>query len=267
MADQRGLKGLLDVLERNDVEFFVDSGVALALHRDGEMLAWEKDIDLAVESSQIDALLSCTLAFQELGYSVVAHRYHGRLYALALTPSARRSDRDLRAAVHVFYRVRDQLVSPQTQIYVPPPAPDVIDGPRSPIGRILQRGIDRWFYQSPVPAGQPRSSRAPDNPSLTYRLGRWVYRRLDRGLMAETWPISEVYVPLTWVVPYELVFPLGTLGIDGREVPVPGRLDDYLTYRYGQWRTPVSDWCYWEDDGAIRRSRPADILRELHRTT
>lgn len=81
--------------------------------------------------------------------------------------------------------------------------------------------------------------------------------------MAETWPIREVFVPLTWVVPYDLIYPLQRQQLGNRWLPVPRRVDDYLHYRYGDWRTPVSDWCYWEDDGAIRRQRPTDALREL----
>lgn len=261
----RGLTVLADTLERAAVPYWVDSGVLLGLRRDGALVAWEKDIDLAVAGSDVDSLLKAIPMFEDAGYVADVNRYRGRVYALGLKPSIARGTDDLRAGVHVYYHVRDHLVSPQAQIYVPPPAPDVLLGSRTFVGRVAKTAIDRWFYTEPATEDAPRVSRAPDNPTVPYRLARWIYRRLDRGVMAETWPVSEIYVPFTWVVPANLVYPLTTLKIGDRAFPVPGRTDDYLTYRYGDWSTPVSDWCYWEDDGAIRRSRPSDELRMMLR--
>lgn len=41
-------------------------------------------------------------------------------------------------------------------------------------------------------------------------------------------------------------------------VHVPASLD-YLTFRYGDWRTPVEEWSL-TDDGAVREQSPADLL-------
>jgi len=45
--------------------------------------------------------------------------------------------------------------------------------------------------------------------------------------------------------------PLSELAFGGVTYPVPGRLDEYLTYRYGDWRTPKKTWDIRKDDGAI----------------
>ncbi len=262
-ASDRGLGDLTQVLQEASLEYWVDSGVLLALRRDGQLLPWEKDIDLAVTSDEVDGLLRCRAAFERTGYIVDVNRYRGRVYALGLKPGPGQPRDNLRAAVHVYYHVGRYLVSPQAQIYVPPPAPDVYTGRRSPVRRLAKAAIDRWFYTPSATTDQERVSRAPDRPTVAYRVARQVYRRLDRGLMAETWPISEIYVPLTWVVPSDLVLPLTTLPVDGRRFPVPAELDRYLSYRYGRWQEAVTDWCYWEDDGAIVRARPTAVLRRL----
>ncbi|MDP6578703.1 MAG: LicD family protein [Candidatus Marinimicrobia bacterium] len=36
-----------------------------------------------------------------------------------------------------------------------------------------------------------------------------------------------------------------------KDYTVPKDVEDYLTFRYGDWRTPVKEWDYTKDDGAI----------------
>lgn len=264
-SERRGLTQMMEVLDEASLTYWVDSGVLLGLHRDGGLLSWEKDIDLGVTGEQVPALLACAESFEALGYVSVVNRYHGLVWSLALTPGPAMPESALRAAIHVFYPMGDHLWSPQPQIYVPPPAPDIYRGRRSSMGRLLKRAVDTWFYRRGVPA-DGRVSRAPDKTrSLPYRAARLVYRSLDGGVMAETWPIREVFVPMTWVIPTELILPLSSATYDGVEIPVPHRIEPYLQYRYGDWRTAVKDWCYWEDDGGIRHQRPTIVAADLRR--
>ncbi|HHZ80239.1 MAG TPA: hypothetical protein EYN59_03870 [Candidatus Marinimicrobia bacterium] len=36
-----------------------------------------------------------------------------------------------------------------------------------------------------------------------------------------------------------------------KDYTAPKDVEDYLTFRYGDWRTPVKEWDYTKDDGAI----------------
>lgn len=38
------------------------------------------------------------------------------------------------------------------------------------------------------------------------------------------------------------------VNFEGKNYPIPTDFDGYLTARYGDWRTPVKDWNYLEDD-------------------
>ena len=105
--------------------------------------------------------------------------------------------------------------------------------------------------------------RAPEKATAFSRLLRWCYHRVDRGRLAELWPLREVYVPLTWVLPKSLVLPVTTRRIGDRDYPVPCQVEAYLAYRYGDWRQPVDCWSYWSDDGAIRHRRPFEVRDEL----
>lgn len=264
-SGRRGLDSLAATLHRHGVRFWVDSGVLLGLKRAGKINSWESDIDLAVMADQLPALLATLRGLESAGYATDVKRYRGRVYAVGLRPTEKRQEDDLRAAVHVYYPVGNYLCSPQAQIYVPPPAPEVLGSPRSSAGRAMTRLLDRWLYRTAngQPTPTPRPANAP--ASLPYRLARSAYRRIDRGRLAELWPIREVYVPLTWVVPRDLVLPLSTLEVEDAVYPVPKDVEGYLQYRYGDWRTPVREWHYWADDGAIVAAPPKDVLARLRR--
>ncbi len=45
-------------------------------------------------------------------------------------------------------------------------------------------------------------------------------------------------------IPMRLVEPWGTVHFHGQRHNVPGKVDEYLTYRYGEWRTPVHRSAY-----------------------
>lgn len=260
-ATDGGLRRIADVLEVCGVDYWVDSGVLLGLARSGRLNAWEKDIDLAVLDDQAERLVGSLDAFARAGFRVIVKRYRGTTFSVGLKPQGDGSAGALRCSIHVYYRVGAHLWSPQVELYQPPPSPDVYAGRRTWAGRLLQRVIERWF--EPPEASSPRASRIATRQVFGYRIARAVYRRIDLGWLAETWPVSEVFVPLTWVIPAHLVTPMTTLEVAGRTFPVPHDVPGYLAYRYGDWRTPVTDWCYWEDDGALLRRRPFDVRREL----
>jgi len=262
MSEDRGLNRLTELMQRNKIMYWVDSGVLLGLIRDGEMLPGEKDIDLAVESRSLQSLLALKPVFLSHGYDFQVNTYRGVTYSIGLKPLSSRKGDELPASIHVYYSVGNYLWSPQTQFYRPPPAPDVYSGQRSFAGRLLQRLILGCYYcRKDHSEGERHPELAVD--SLIYKVSRWVYRKIDRGFLAETWPVREVYIPLTWLVPKSLVLPTSLFRAGASMYTGPGKPEEYLQYRYGQWRTPVKSWYYWRDDGAVIREKPMVVLGRL----
>jgi len=41
---------------------------------------------------------------------------------------------------------------------------------------------------------------------------------------------------------------------------VPEKYEEYLTYRYGDWRVPVPDWRFKVDDPTYKKLRPEKLF-------
>jgi hypothetical protein len=273
----RGLSELNQILRKNAIDYWIDSGVLLGLARSGKLNAWEKDIDLGIEGCHLEKLLALEPEFQKVGWRYAINRYRGVIYSIGLKPDATRPSSDLEASFHVYYEAGEHLWSPQTQFYVPAPAPDIYLGKRSFAGKALESLIEFLFFQknknkkkdSETPQSEPskKNSKSLNRTSFIFKFAHWIYQKIDRGFLAETWPLKEVYVPLTWVVPQKFILPLKTEVIDGQEYPFPAQAHEYLSYRYGDWKTPVKEWFYWEHDGAIRRENPMQVRDKLKKET
>ncbi len=48
--------------------------------------------------------------------------------------------------------------------------------------------------------------------------------------------------------PSEMLAETTLVDFGGKQYPVPAKYDEYLTYRYGDWRTPVKEWSTYEND-------------------
>lgn len=53
-------------------------------------------------------------------------------------------------------------------------------------------------------------------------------------------------------VPYAFYKELKTTSFKGYHYKIPKDTDSYLSYRYGDWKTPVKDWNTFTDDKAIK---------------
>ncbi|GAB6091621.1 LicD family protein [Spirochaeta dissipatitropha] len=259
-----GLEKVISPLAENEIPYWIDSGVLLGLVRNNALNAWEKDIDLAVRGSDIEQLKNLVPVYESMGYRVLVNSYRGIIYSIGLKPS---EPDELEASLHVYYHEGDYLWSPQTQFYMPPPAPDVYSGKRSWPGKLMAHLIRQKFYRAQTETRSESPLPALEKSTAWYSVSRKIYNALDRGLMAEIWPIREVYVPLTWVVPIDLVFPLTSINIENTEYPVPGKYKDYLSFRYGDWQVPVREWFYWRDDGAVVDQKPLTVRKQLRNNT
>jgi len=61
----------------------------------------------------------------------------------------------------------------------------------------------------------------------------------------------------TWLIPRRF---FSSTSFYDQIYPVPSSYVDYLEFRYGNWRTPVSNWSTWHDDGGLINTPPSNVF-------
>lgn len=64
------LEDVKDILDKNNIEFWVDSGTLLGIVREKRLLPWDNDVDLSVKAEYEGKLLFCLKEISALGYRV-----------------------------------------------------------------------------------------------------------------------------------------------------------------------------------------------------
>lgn len=86
------------------------------------------------------------------------------------------------------------------------------------------------------------------------RMLRPLWRKALKHGDAAKWPMRHLTRVDAWVVPDKYFSELRPLR-DLSSCFVPADLDAYLSFRYEDWRHPVTDWVSWRDDGAYQSGR------------
>ena len=60
---------IIDLLNEKHVPYYVDCGALLGIVRDGDLLPWDNDTDLAINAEDIEKLTSVIVDIQKLGWS------------------------------------------------------------------------------------------------------------------------------------------------------------------------------------------------------
>lgn len=228
---------------------WLDSGSLLGPARDGQAMAWDSDIDFGLWSRDLPDLLALCDELAGRGFKVTRRAYRGHLYGVTIKlPKVRPLH------VHVFFRHGDLAVSPQLlSLHERRPA--------AAMAPFRNRPLTRNALQLLRAATQRRSLPGRVLGRLVRPVWRAYLRRrntLPREAWPSTWPYEALYAFGTWRIPARHFDTLGHLAIDGLPFPVPAEHESYLALRYGDWRRPQPDWCYWTDDGCITPRPPED---------
>ena len=64
------LEDVSAVLEKNHIEFWLESGTLLGIVRENRLLPWDNDVDISIKEEYVDKLLSSLSEISSLGYRV-----------------------------------------------------------------------------------------------------------------------------------------------------------------------------------------------------
>lgn len=256
-----GLLAMQEILREWGFSYWLDSGSLLGLIRDGEEISWDSDIDLGIWERDVPRVLFALPELHARGYRVSHRKYRGRVYGFTIEDRRGRKFRPIH--MHVYFRQGDVAWSPQTVTYRP------VDHVRRRIGFAPWPRVQRLLTHIQEGVAARREG------TLLQRVWRYAFclplwgivvvarQPLDRQWWDRLWPLSTMHTVYTWVIPARHFEQLDQWELAGATIPIPSDVEAYLSARYGDWRTPVEDWCYWTDDGCLVPERPEDVVARL----
>lgn len=213
---------LAGVLEDAGISYWIDSGSLLTLKRDGELKPDDSDIDIGIFVEDVPRLNLVTEEL-EVGHAVQSRFYKKMEYKRKHIPSSN----DRKTIDVNIYRRSD------THVWCPTATMVSESTENTPVSRLVPTEyLDRVTHV--------------------------VARKAPIDVKIDRVPYTMVATIGTWWFPKEL---LEDREYDSAlETYVPANWERYLEYRYGDWRVPVEEWSYWNDDDGIEHREPTDLL-------
>ncbi len=234
------------LLNEHEVRYWADSGTLLGLMRSGDVLSYDTDIDFGMWIGDVPRLARLLPSVESAGYSVRCKYYRRLLFKVTFVAKKSLHDRLLGGGgnppvlpvhIHIFHPHGEHAWSPQ------------------------------GFSEDP--GRKPLSNRAKADSLVLKACARSSAVRLfiKRGasllplqLRARLWPFKRVSTVITWWIPRKFFEQLQFHEALGAWIPEAWQ--EYLTVRYGNWKTPISDWVYYRDDSSIRLAMPEALVGE-----
>lgn len=220
----RQLKDILSIMNRNKVNYWLDSGSLLGLIRDGKLIDGDGDIDIGVWHCDLNLMMVAINCVELEEYKIIKRSYRGQVYKIKLQPKFDGRTID----INIFRRFEDYAWCPQLMTL-----PDTHQGSISIfwLKKITYRTYRLIKYLSGI-------NKSKDNRVFYY---------FERMAM--------------WRIPVEYFSNINKKNFDGVIVNFPDKCDDYLEMRYKDWRKPnEGKWIFLIHDGAISKISPAQYL-------
>lgn len=213
-------------------KWFLDSGSLLGIVRDKQFLKTDLGIDISVlcDSTTRESIVPFVKAIEQDGFITSTYEWEGVPYKYCFVP---RKDNRCKYSfdIHLFM-------------------------PKEPLGyccpqiSLQKTGFSIWNSFRALKKGNPLIHRNGLMGDIKYLIG-YVYRYCFKYFGAKmnmSKYAREGGKVFFWVIPFHMLHGVET-GIDGFNILIDP--NEYLTYRYNNWRVPVSDWVTLRDDGGL----------------
>jgi phosphorylcholine metabolism protein LicD len=228
------LKWIINLLEEEGINYFIDNGTLLGIIRDGALIKWDKDIDITILDNY-KKINNFIKKMEKTKYHVSKSRFNEKITRISICPNN-------------FYH---KFLYP----YIPKKK---IEGNRKiDIDILFQKNN---FFWTPI-----LFSKGSDKRGIIF-----LYYKLIRGMvriLKKIFPNQKFLKKLTRKTD-KAFYKQGTVIIPKKYlkktkkingIRVPENEKEYLNYRYGNWKKPVKNWSYIRDDGAMRTQSPKEL--------
>jgi hypothetical protein len=225
------LRQVKEVLDKYDVEFWLECGTLLGAVREGKFLSWECDIDFGSwhEEMPDTVKISVSKALCDRGFKVWIAENHINI----------KEGNGFWADINLYYLSNDKAIKPELSAK-----------------NLLSRSLCYWLLVLWAPYHPHGVSKSPVKRFVMNTLIRAsrAMPSLLRKQLAQI--VSAIYEKIgaedvSWEIPSKYFSDLPTITFYGMELKVPAKTREYLAYRYGEdWHIPRRDWVTARDDGA-----------------
>jgi hypothetical protein len=234
---------LIKILNESRLKWWIDSGTLLGLYRDNQFLPNDADIDLGILCRSGEEAVVENLIMRLASHNFRCVRFvwgNRKCYKYKLIP---RDKFPYKLDVQVYSENGTIAVSPQV----------VKNTQNKTLLHCLQQLLLDWRKGNTV---RPKRTVRGMLMYFSYRLARIFLLRKNTTIdVRDLCP--KFYNMLKWVIPIHFLNQVGDDVLNGYNVP--NNIEKYLAYRYGDWRIPVKQWNFTQDDGAIQTTSVEEL--------
>jgi len=236
------LRQVKEVLDKHNIEFWLECGTLLGAVRDGKFIPWEHDIDLGAWQEKVPETVKISISKElcDRGFKVWIAENHMNI----------KKGEDFWADIN-FYRLNNnEAIMPKSE-------------PINVEGKFLSFFLNvlsvPYHYKVLPTQNIFREANFKKKFVIFIRIILIIISRILPFLLRKqlTIILSQIYKKMkfkdvSWSVPSDYFTNLQTMEFYGLEFRIPAKKEEYLTYRYGKdWQIPRKDWVTERDDGAV----------------
>ncbi len=226
------LRQVKEVLDKYDIEFWLDSGALLGIMRDGHLIPWDNDIDLCIWYNDTSKI--------SLGASAYNDFCSKNFDLYFLDDKIVVDKKDCPVNISLFHSTDGRAVR----------LPYLLYGSNI-VGKFL-RNI--WWLFSVSYYGKAFKTKK----TMLVKLTQILPTSLRKKIASITSRISKKFGcrEIVWSVPKPFFTNLSEINFHDMGLKIPSNVSEYLTFRYGNdWEIPKKGWDSLTQDGAIEKAK------------
>jgi len=229
------LKWFIGLLNKHNVPYWIDSGTLLGLMRDGKLLDSDHDLDIGIWENDEPSLRPVLKEIASEGaFTVKSETYKCSLLLYTMMP--KNTLNHLKIDIGIFKEHGEYAYR------------------HAPIYSSSKNLIYKYLFKT------GRFLHHLRRKSRTY-VSHDSSNVLISNLELSSWRMHLFYDPNgTWWIPSSYFKNLNSVSFVGLTVNVPNKWQDYLSYRYGDWKIPAKEWAYYLHDKAFKHSIPSELI-------
>ena len=223
------LKQIKNLLDKHNIEHWLDEGTLLGVVREGKLIEWDHDIDLGTWIKNIEKIITIFDEIRKIGLEVCFFEWNKHIKLLGI---------GYEIDINLYFLKNNKAVR-YWHVH-------------NKLGRVIDYLI--WIFHIKNP-----ESRRFNIPffvtktlvKITNMLPTWINKKII-GILAKVYEnngCKKVEVS----VPSHFFTNLSSMKFYNETFKIPKETEEYLEYRYGKdWRIPKRDYVYYRDDGAVQ---------------